>query len=126
MRNIFIFFAVGITQLAVDTMLFSLMVRFGTDYVVANFISRAIAAITGFILNGRLTFRKRLSLKVFIKFWIYWSIMTALSSLLLMFIHGFIAAVAPESYVAALSKIVVEFILFFISYVIAKVWVYKK
>lgn len=126
MKNILIFFTVGVTQLLVDTLLFSLMVKFGIDYVIANFTSRAIAAITGFILNGKFTFKKSLSIAVFIKFWLYWFLMTALSSLLLLSIRGFIASVIPESYVAVFSKIIVEFILFFISYLIAKVWVYRK
>jgi len=126
LKNIFIFFTVGVTQLLVDTLLFSLMVKLGIDYVIANFTSRAFAAITGFILNGKFTFKKSLSTAVFIKFWLYWFLMTALSSLLLLFIRSFIATVIPESYVAVCSKITVEFILFFISYIIAKVWVYRK
>lgn len=126
MKNILIFFTVGVTQLLVDTLLFSLMVKFGIDYVIANFTSRAIAAITGFILNGKFTFKKSLSTAVFIKFWLYWFLMTALSSLLLLLIRSFITSVIPENYVAVFSKIIVEFVLFFISYLIAKVWVYRK
>ncbi|WP_390904796.1 GtrA family protein [Pantoea piersonii] len=126
MKNLIIFFVVGVTQLLVDTLLFSIMVRFGIDYVIANFTSRAVAAITGFILNGKLTFNKSLSVAVFIKFWLYWLLMTALSSLFLLFIRSFIATLIPESYIAVCSKVIVEFILFFISYIIAKVWVYRK
>lgn len=126
MKNLFIFFTVGVTQLLVDTLLFSLMVKFGIDYVIANFASRAIAAITGFILNGKFTFKKSLSTAVFIKFWLYWFLMTSLSSLLLLLIRSLIATAIPEDYIAVFSKIIVEFVLFFISYIIAKVWVYRK
>lgn len=126
MKNLFIFFFVGVTQLVLDTLVFSLLVKFGMDVIISNFISRALAAITGFFLNGKFTFKNSLSTSIFIKFWVYWFFMTAMSSLLLILSRKTIAEIIPEGYVDFSSKIIVEFILFFISYLIAKVWVYKK
>ncbi|WP_455864902.1 GtrA family protein [Pantoea agglomerans] len=126
MKNVILFFFIGITQLALDTVIYSLLTRLGVDIVIANFSSRALAAITGYLLNGKLTFKSSLSTSVFIKFCVYWLFMTAMSSLLLVLSRKTIAEVIPNSYVDFSSKIIVEFILFFISYLIAKVWVYKK
>lgn len=126
MKNVILFFFIGITQLALDTVIYSLLTRLGVDIIIANFSSRALAAIAGYLLNGKLTFKSSLSTSVFIKFCVYWFFMTAMSSLLLVLSRKTIAEVIPNSYVDFSSKIIVEFILFFISYLIAKVWVYKK
>ncbi|MGP4650276.1 MULTISPECIES: hypothetical protein [Enterobacteriaceae] len=69
--------------------------------------------------------RKKVDRYVFLKFVVYWSGMTLLSTLLIYMIEYFLLSTSSIK-LMALTKVVVEIFLFFISFLIAKIWVYKK
>lgn len=125
MRQLINFFIVGVVQFGIDSSIYTLLNYIGVQIVFANFISRAIAACAGYGINGVITFNKPLNGKNLLKFIIYWGAMTALSTVLLYMCSHFLFKSHEVEQIAA-SKIIVEVFLFFVSFAIAKNWVYSK
>lgn len=76
----------GLLQLALDWLLFVAFTAAGAPVAPANLASRTSAAVLGFWLNGRYTFAdntgSRLGWGRFIRFWLLWLVMTAISTVL--------------------------------------------
>lgn len=124
MKKILYFFFIGGTQFLIDALLFALLVKFGIVIAIANLLSRALAACCGYYLNGKFTFKAKMTVNVFLKFILYWLFMTTLSTVMLLIIDHYILASSSDN-LLALSKIAVELLLFLLSFFIAKIWVYK-
>ncbi|BEB08670.1 GtrA family protein [Escherichia coli] len=125
MNKLILFFICGVIQFGLDTIIFTFLTSVGLSVVLANVFSRGLAACVGYYINGRYTFRKKVDRYVFLKFVVYWSGMTLLSTLLIYMIEYFLLSTSSIK-LMALTKVVVEIFLFFISFLIAKIWVYKK
>lgn len=125
MKKVGLFFLFGIFQFAVDSLIYTILSAVGVDIFLANVLSRGSAAVLGYFINGKYTFNKNLSSGTFLKFCIYWLFMTTLSSSLLW--------VVKEIYIGAenviftfVSKVLVELLLFFISFFLAKKMVFNN
>jgi putative flippase GtrA len=125
MRQLISFFIVGVVQFGIDSSIYTLLNYMGAQIIFANLISRAVAACAGYCINGAITFKKPLNGKNLIKFIAYWGAMTALSTVLLYMCSHFVFK-SHEVEQIAISKIIVEIFLFFVSFAIAKKWVYSK
>lgn len=124
MKKIGLFFLFGVLQFGIDFILYTTLSMIGVNILYANIVSRGSAAIVGYLINGKYTFNKDLSTNTFVKFCIYWVFMTALSSSLLWLV-SFGLNNSTITYVAV-SKMVVELLLFMISFIIAKKMVYNN
>lgn len=125
MKKVGLFFLFGILQFAFDSVIYTILSTVGIDIILANVLSRGSAALLGYFVNGKYTFNKKPSSESFIKFCIYWLFMTALSSFLL-WISKEIYCGEKNVGVTFISKVLVEFILFFISYILAKKMVFTN
>lgn len=125
MNKILSFFICGVVQFGLDTALFTGLTWLGVSVALANIISRGSAACLGYYINGRFTFQRKMNKYVFLKFVVYWAGMTVLSTALIyLFEHYLITASSVK--LMAMTKVFVEILLFFVSFLIAKIWVYKK
>ena len=115
---------IGLTQLAVDWAIFSLVHAFTGATVASNLIGRASAAGLGFWLNGRYTFAAggvpRLGGERLVRYVIAWLTVTAMSTLAM-------AGVEAQFGASALywAKPVVELVLAGVSFLGARYWVYR-
>jgi len=125
MNKILSFFICGVVQFGLDTALFTGLTWLGVSVALANVLSRGSAACLGYYINGRFTFQRKMDKYVFLKFVVYWAGMTVLSTALIyLFEHYLITASSVK--LMAMTKVFVEILLFFVSFLIAKIWVYKK
>lgn len=125
MNKILSFFICGVVQFCLDTVLFTGLAWLGVSVALANVLSRGSAACLGYYINGRFTFQRKMDKYVFLKFVVYWAGMTVLSTVLIyLFEHYLITASSVK--LMAMTKVFVEILLFFVSFLIAKIWVYKK
>lgn len=125
MNKILSFFICGVVQFGLDTALFTGLTWLGVSVALANILSRGSAACLGYYINGRFTFQRKMDKYVFLKFVVYWAGMTVLSTALIyLFEHYLITASSVK--LMAMTKVFVEILLFFVSFLIAKIWVYKK
>ena len=80
------YLAFGILQLLLDWAGFVALTALGMPAMPANLASRTSAALLGFWLNGRYTFAdgqgSRLGWRRFVRFWLLWLFMTAVSTVL--------------------------------------------
>lgn len=116
--------AIGLLQLALDSMLFVALSAVGIPAMAANVLGRAIAAGLGFWLNGRFTFAQsgqpRLGGARLRRYVIAWLSLTAIST---------VAVAAAEHLVglrgAWLAKPLIEAVLALVSFVVLRHWVYR-
>jgi putative flippase GtrA len=125
MKKVGLFFLFGILQFAVDSSIYTILSAVGLNLVLANIISRGSAALLGYFINGRYTFNKDPSASTFFKFCIYWLIMTALSSSILWAATEIYRGMENVVF-TFVSKILVELLLFFISFILAKKMVFNN
>lgn len=116
--------AVGLLQLAVDSLLFIAFSALGVPAFAANPASRASAAGLGFWLNGRFTFAHdgtpRLGASHMRRFVIAWLTLTLIST---------VAVTAAEQWLglhgAWLAKPLIEAMLALVSFLVLRHWVYR-
>ncbi|WBM72088.1 GtrA family protein [Buttiauxella sp. WJP83] len=124
MKKLLLFFICGVIQFAIDSSLYTVLSYVGVGVTLSNVSSRALAASVGYYINGRLTFKRSMNGRVLFKFVIYWAGMTVISTVLL-YLCKVIFNSQNSVFLTAVSKVCVEIVLFFISFIIAKLWVYK-
>lgn len=125
MKKVGLFFLFGILQFAVDSVIYTVLSTVGINIILANLLSRGSAALLGYFVNGKYTFNKKPSSGTFIKFCIYWLFMTALSSFFL-WVSKEIYSGEENVSVTFISKVLVELLLFFISFILAKKMVFTN
>lgn len=126
LRQSFSFVVVGLVQLAIDVSLFLGFVTLGLNMPLANIFSRGSAALTGFYLNGKVTFSSQIggtSVKDFFwRFFALWIFLTGLSTVL-------VSAVEMignfQLFKLGLAKFIIEAGLVVLSFMGQKLWVYK-
>lgn len=112
-------------QFAVDSLIYTALSTVGVSIVLANILSRGSAALLGYYINGKYTFNKKASSKTFIRFCIYWVFMTVLSTSLLWGVKEIYSGVENTIF-TFVSKVLVELLLFFISFILAKKMVFTN
>lgn len=131
--RMFVFFNIGVIQFFVDTVLLQIFVLIDVKVTYANILSRALAACLGCYLNYRYTFKYqrylevRYLIKVYFRFALFWVFMTLLSNFMLMVFLKLIShnlSFLPLHTLTA--KIATETLLFVISFLISKFWVYNN
>lgn len=125
MDKLISFFICGVIQFGIDTAIFTGLTGLGIGVAVANILSRGSAACVGYYINGKFTFQKKMDKTVFLRFSLYWGGMTILSTVLI-YLFEHLLLLNASIKLMALIKVAVEIILFFASFLIAKIWVYKK
>lgn len=117
------YLSVGVCQLFLDLLLFLLLQNFGVAIAIANTISRFCAAVAGYYLNKQFTFSVGhiSGYSMMLRYWSFWIFMTFLSSVLILSLDKLMSTTLPTG----LGKLVVELVLFLISFLISKFWVYK-
>jgi len=125
MKKVGLFFLFGILQFAVDSLIYTTLSAVGVGIILANVLSRGSAALLGYFINGKYTFNKKASSGTFFKFCIYWLFMTILSSSLLWVAKEIYSGVENVTF-TFVSKVLVELLLFFISFILAKKMVFNN
>ena len=93
-KYLFLFIISGGIQYLIDIGIFALLLSFGFDYKIANILARSLTGISGFFLNGYLTFQTlqtstRLAVCIaFIKFLVLLVFQTLLSTFIISVASG--------------------------------------
>lgn len=120
------FACVGLVQLGLDSFLFVALVGISKSLIGSYLFARATAAVIGYALNGKYTFnRDNSGLSRLFRFVIYWIFMSTLGAVCLKTLNCW--AGANDHYTRSIfgAKIIIEIVLFAISFLIAKFWVYE-
>lgn len=119
--------AIGGVQFVLDAALYASIVWGGWPPVLGNVVSRGVAAMAGFWLNSRVTFRDRGApswRRRATRYAAVWLLMTVVSSGLIGALSVWIEAPrAPALYVAL--KLGVEIFLFLVTFMVMRVWVFR-
>lgn len=119
--RIALFLAVGGVQFAFDAGLFILLTYWGMAPSWTNLLTRFSAAMLGFLLNGKLTFRQsRLTREQLFRYVLLWISLTLLSTVAVVLIGH-----AGGIRAAWGAKIFVEILLAVLSYVLMRRWVFR-
>lgn len=124
-REVGLFCVFGGVQLFVDWLAFVSLSALGVSLVAANLSGRLGGALVGFLLNGRVTFRVSESASGwagrFVRFLVTWLLLTAVSTLTLLWVQSAWGVGAAWA-----GKIFIEGALAVISFLVLKLWVYRK
>ena len=130
-RQLVFYFAFGCTQFVVDTLLLVAMTHAGVSVEVANPLSRAMAAVLGLLLNSSITFGQRGQPRrlpqtgMIVRYVVMWVSMTLLSTALISWLHDLRPDDIARASWIAISKISVEALLFLLSFLVSRYWVYR-
>ena len=119
--RIALFLVVGGLQFAFDAGLFILLTYLGMVPSWTNLLTRFSAAMLGFLLNGKLTFRQsRLTREQLFRYVLLWISLTLLST-------GAVVTIGHVGGIRAAwgAKISVEILLAVLSYVLMRRWVFR-
>ena len=125
-RQVLLFLVVGGGQYLLDSILLYVLVQLGVMVGVANILSRASAAVSGYLLNARFTFsyKEVHDPMTILRFVILWIVLTTLSTLLLLGVRGHMGYVRFSPEKAFLSKLLIEAFLVGVSFLFTKLWVF--
>lgn len=118
---------VGGFQYLLDAALFGIFITSGLGTIPANITSRAVAAVTGFLLNRYVTFSRREdTVQMFsaslVRFVLFWVFMTILSTGLI----ELLGRMAGDSETQRIIyKLGVEAVLAVISFLVSRNWVFR-
>ena len=128
MKQLFRFLGIGLFQYVLDVFLFFVLFSLFQYSVLVNFVSRAVAAVAGYYLNGIFTFRVGSEVQSGHRkanFLMLWSLLTVLSTLLLAAVKFLAERNGWNLEVTVLAKPLVEAVLFLLSFVLQKHWVFR-
>lgn len=117
------FLLIGLLQLLIDWLAFSLCYWLGVALTPANVLGRVAGASCGFWLNGRYTFAEQGGLtdrRALARFILVWLILTALSSMLMGVVQRGLGNQAPY-----LAKPMVEGLMALLSFFLSRHFVYR-
>jgi len=124
-RQIFFFGLIGLIQVLIDTGVLIGLTTLGATLVAANIAGRVAGACAGFLLNGTSTFShqidKRLQNKHLRRFLVSWTVLTAVSTLIL-----YLANKHVTLELIWIAKPAIEICLAFVSFLVSKFWIYKR
>lgn len=128
MRQPLLYVLVGGLQYVLDASLFGVLLGFGLAVPAANVLSRASAAVGGFLANRYLTFAKRSDTVAhftgsLLRFVTLWLTMTFISTGLIMAVSHYWGA---EWSIQVAGKLLIEAVLAVISFLISKYWVFRN
>lgn len=126
-KQISLYLVIAGIQYIIDVVIFALLILF-TAPEIANILSRLIAALFGYGLNGVFTFKaanqSHIHLNSLIRFIFVWCIMTILSTLL---IDQAVKAYCNGGWYCTVgAKLVVEILLATLSFTLQKFLVYRS
>ncbi len=124
-KQFLVFLMVGGLQYSIDVAVFSgLTLLISTEF--ANVTSRAVAALSGYVLNGKVTFKTPQKDPVhsasFQRFLMVWALMTLISTGLITLITSHYQ-LAWEASIAL--KLTVEMVLVILSFTLQKLYVFR-
>ncbi len=118
--RIALFLAVGGLQFAFDAGLFILLTYWGMPAFWTNLFTRFTAAMLGFLLNGKLTFRQpRLTRQQLLRYVLLWVSLTLLSTGAVV-LTGSMAGIPA----AWRMKVCIEIVLAMLSFMLMRRWVF--
>ena len=124
----FVFIAVGLLLLAIDTSIFFILSFSHLSTININLLSKSGAAIFGYFLHRKYTFRSEnewQNLGQIIRYLTYLILMIAISTALIALSEIPIEGFRERPLVTLVVKVFVESICVVISFIISKVWVYR-
>ncbi|MEO8250036.1 MAG: GtrA family protein [Burkholderiales bacterium] len=128
-RQLVLYFAFGLTQFVVDTAVLLLLTNADVPIAPANLMSRAFAAVLGFVLNYSLTFKRggvgSIRGPVVLRHVVAWVSLTLTSTALVSLGAGLRPEATDPTHWLAAVKIGVEGALFFVSFTVARYWVFR-
>ena len=128
-KQLSVYIAVGILQYIIDVTLFIILFSLFGFPVLFNITSRAIAAVTGYYLNGIVTFKVGQTIgakKRKLRFLMLWIGMTVLSSMAITMISYLSEKNGWPPKMISISKPLIEAALFLLSFLFQKLWVFNK
>ncbi|SBV37054.1 conserved membrane hypothetical protein [uncultured Stenotrophomonas sp.] len=116
-----LFLVVGGVQFVLDSGLFVLLTYWGMVPSGANLLTRFSAALLGFLLNGKLTFRQsRLTREQLARYVLLWVLLTLLSTGAVVVMDRVVGIQAAWG-----AKVFVEILLAMLSFVLMRRWVFR-
>ena len=128
-RQLVLYFVFGCTQFAVDTLLLVLFTQAHVPVGIANPASRACAAVLGLLLNYTITFRRGgmrgIGFDTVLRYVAFWGTMTLASTTLIALLVDLRPLQVERAHWIAFAKISVESMLFLVSFLVSRQWVYR-
>jgi putative flippase GtrA len=124
-RQLVIYTLVGLTALALDVVLFQMLIGTGLGTVSANFTSRLTAGLLGYLAHRRFTFRaswRIRDLPSFARFVTWWITCTLLGGWVLNLALGRFG----EGLALAAVKVGLELLLALASFLVFRLWVFRR
>lgn len=129
-KQLLVFTVVGGLQYFVDIIIFSTLIILSASIETSNILSRLSGALLGYRLNAKWTFKNNakkpanyFNLKRLTRYVILWISMTLASTIALYKFHEH-TEYRINIYLI-LTKIIIEFILFIISFLVSRHWVFR-
>lgn len=126
MKQFVIFGIIGISNTAVDFIMFWLLIQTSLHYVIANIVAYAVGMLNSYLWNNSITFKSRrgndqnIAVKRITRFIVWNGLMLLLSSALIY------AVVEYMHWHALISKLVVTVVILVIQFLGSKKWVFKQ
>jgi putative flippase GtrA len=125
----FLFLVVGGVQVAIDTLLFAMIFIFTGEPLLGNVVSRATAAVVGFLLNRRYTFnawRPGEAREQGLRYILLWVALTVLSTSLIGAANAGLGGVAHAREWMIGLKVLIEAALALLSYLGMRYGVFRR
>jgi putative flippase GtrA len=125
----FLFLVVGGVQVAIDTLLFAMIFIFTGEPLLGNVVSRATAAVVGFLLNRRYTFnawRPGEAREQGLRYILLWVALTVLSTSLIGAANAGLVGVAHAREWMIGLKVLIEAALALLSYLGMRYGVFRR
>ena len=124
-KQFIIFAIVGVSNTAVDFIIFWLLIQLSVHYIIANIVAYSMGMLNSYIWNNAITFRSNdrhrdiIAVKRMIRFIIWNGCMLLVSSMLIY------AVIEFAQWHALISKLVVTIVILMIQFIGSKKWVFK-
>jgi len=126
LKQFIIFGIVGVSNTAVDFIVFWLLIQTSLHYIIANIMAYSLGMLNSYIWNSAITFKSKygkneiIAVKRIIRFIIWNGLMLLLSSALIYVVVEYM------QWHALTSKLVVTVIILVIQFLGSKKWVFKQ
>lgn len=124
-RQVLLFIAVGLSQLAIEALLYVACTLLGVTPLIANLVARVLAAAGGYFMHSRVTFlQAKDTRRSSGTWWRYGSVWIALTAASTLAVTSAVETVGLHG--SWIAKPMVDGVLAVVSFLLLKAWVFRS